>query len=180
MVAKPVEECDLEPQKTCRHVTKLVPYLRAVEECVDVPQEVCGVSRVDPVKKKRPSIQWWCVDPEQPEQPEEPEEPEPSTPSPGCVDNSDCQQGWLCNSDNKCEFPRGKVLLKRVVFTGFNGSVDGESATTVLFGEKTRQSPDGVTCDFTAYPKDHFDGTLGRVSFDDRQSLGSCWEVITK
>ena len=65
VVAKPVEECDLEPQKTCRHVTKLVPYLRAVEECVDVPQEVCGVSRVDPVKKKRPSIQWWCVDPEQ-------------------------------------------------------------------------------------------------------------------
>ena len=64
-MAKPVEECDLEPQKTCRHVTKLVPYLRAVEECVDVPQEVCGVSRVDPVKKKRPSIQWWCVDPEQ-------------------------------------------------------------------------------------------------------------------
>ena len=94
------------------------------------------------------------------------------------MDNSDCQQGWLCNSDNKCEFPRGKVLLKRVVFTGFNESVDVESATTVLFGEKTRQSPDGVTCDFTAYPKDHFDSTLGRVSFDDRQSLGSCWEVI--
>ena len=70
VVAKPVEECDLEPQKTCRHVTKLVPYLRAVEECVDVPQEVCGVSRVDPVKKKRPSIQWWCIDPETP-QPEE-------------------------------------------------------------------------------------------------------------
>ena len=98
-MAKPVEECDLEPQKTCRHVTKLVPYLRAVEECVDVPQEVCGVSRVDPVKKKRPSIQWWCVDPEQPvpavapiiaeEEPEPPavaasiveEDPEPSTPT---------------------------------------------------------------------------------------------------
>jgi len=70
-VTKPVEECDLEPQKTCRHVTKLVPYLRAVEECVDVPQEVCGVSRVDPVKKKRPSIQWWCVD--------EPDELTPTT-----------------------------------------------------------------------------------------------------
>ena len=78
-MAKPVEECDLEPQKTCRHVTKLVPYLRAVEECVDVPQEVCGVSRVDPVKKKRPSIQWWCVDPDQTVTTVE---PEPSTPSP--------------------------------------------------------------------------------------------------
>ena len=83
-------------------MTKLVPYLRAVEECVDVPQEVCGVSRVDPVKKKRPSIQWWCVDPEQPvlaastveEDPEQPvlaastaeEDPEPSTPTPEGTD----------------------------------------------------------------------------------------------
>jgi len=174
VVAKPVEECDLEPQKTCRHVTKLVPYLRAVEECVDVPQEVCGVSRVDPVKKKRPSIQWWCVDPEEPEEPEEPKEPK--EPEDLCNNNSDCQQGWLCNSDKKCEYPPGKVLLRRVVFTGFNGTVDGESATTVLFGEKTRTYPNGVSCDFTAYPKTHFDSSLGRVSFDDRESLGSCWE----
>merc|ERR1712032_331819 len=26
VIAKPVEECDLEPQKVCRHVTKLVPH----------------------------------------------------------------------------------------------------------------------------------------------------------
>lgn len=75
------------------------------------------------------------------------------------------------------------------MFTGFNNDdsnealaiprqVDGESATTILFGEKTRQHPDGVTCDFTASASDHFDSNLGRVSFDDRQSLGSCWEVI--
>ena len=78
VIAKPVEECDLEPQKTCRHVTKLVPYLRAVEECVDVPQEVCGVSRVNPVKRKRPSIQWWCIDPES-DQPVVEVEPIPTT-----------------------------------------------------------------------------------------------------
>merc|ERR1711971_270748 len=110
VVAKPVEECDLEPQKTCRHVTKLVPYLRAVEECVDVPQEVCGVSRVDPVKKKRPSIQWWCIDPET-DLPEDNITAITTTPPPldYCENNSDCEQGWLCNSANQCEFPRGKV-----------------------------------------------------------------------
>ena len=63
------------------------------------------------------------------------------------------------------------------MFTGFNGTVDGESATTILFGEKTRTSPDGVSCDLAANPKEHFDSSLGRVSFDDRESLGACWEV---
>jgi len=174
VVAKPVEECDLEPQKTCRHVTKLVPYLRAVEECVDVPQEVCGVSRVDPVKRKRPSIQWWCVDPEDVHDVFPTTQPPPDY---SCIVNSDCQQGWLCNSNNECEFPRGKVLLKRVVFTGFENGVNGDSTTTVLFGEKTRHAPDGVTCEFTANPLDHFqESSPGRVSYDDRQSLGSCWE----
>ena len=63
------------------------------------------------------------------------------------------------------------------MFSGFSETVDAESATTILLGERTKQHPDGVTCDFTAYPKDHFDSDLGRVSFDDRLSLGSCWEV---
>ena len=99
-------------------------------------------------------------------------------PDDSCIVNSDCQQGWLCNSNNECEFPRGKVLLKRVVFTGFENGVNGDSTTTVLFGEKTRHAPDGVTCEFTANPLDHFqESSPGRVSYDDRQSLGSCWEV---
>ena len=29
---------------------------------MEVPQEVCGVSRVKPVKKQRPAIQFWCRD----------------------------------------------------------------------------------------------------------------------
>ena len=48
----------------CRHVTKLVPHLKAVEQCVEVPQEVCGVSKIKPEKKTRPSIQNWCIHPE--------------------------------------------------------------------------------------------------------------------
>ena len=50
--------------QVCRHVTKLVPHLKAVEQCVEVPQEVCGVSKINPEKKTRPSIQNWCIHPE--------------------------------------------------------------------------------------------------------------------
>merc|ERR1712020_472382 len=41
----PKEQCSLEPQRTCKHVTKLVPKLEPTEECVDVPKEVCTRSR---------------------------------------------------------------------------------------------------------------------------------------
>ena len=50
--------------QVCRHVTKLVPRLKPVAECVDVPQEVCGVSKIQPQKKKRSSIMNWCHDAE--------------------------------------------------------------------------------------------------------------------
>ena len=36
----PKEQCTLEPQRTCAHVTKLVPKLEPAEECTDVPKEV--------------------------------------------------------------------------------------------------------------------------------------------
>ena len=62
IVSKPKEECDLEPMKSCRFITKMVPHLKPTEECVEVPQEVCGVSRIKPVKKERPAIQLWCTD----------------------------------------------------------------------------------------------------------------------
>ena len=38
----PEEICDLVPQKTCRGVYKLVPYLVPEPECKDVPREVCS------------------------------------------------------------------------------------------------------------------------------------------
>merc|ERR1712180_368849 len=43
----PKEQCTLEPQRTCKHVTKLVPKLEPTEECVDVPKEVCTRSRTN-------------------------------------------------------------------------------------------------------------------------------------
>ena len=59
----PKEQCSLEPQRTCKHVTKLVPKLSPTEECVDVPKEVCTRSRTNPRKVKQPVIKKWCYVP---------------------------------------------------------------------------------------------------------------------
>merc|ERR1712116_106870 len=59
----PKEECNLEPQRTCAHVTKLVPKLEPTEECVDVPKEVCTRSRTNPRKVKKPVVKKWCYVP---------------------------------------------------------------------------------------------------------------------
>jgi len=60
---KPKEECSLEPQRDCKHVTKLVPKLSPAEECVDVPKEVCSRSRTNPKTVKKPVIKKWCYNP---------------------------------------------------------------------------------------------------------------------
>jgi len=59
----PKEQCSLEPQRTCKHVTKLVPKLTPTEECVDVPKEVCTRSRTNPRKVKKPVVKKWCYVP---------------------------------------------------------------------------------------------------------------------
>ena len=59
----PKEECTLEPQRICTHVTKLVPKLEPAEECVDVPKEVCTRSRTNPRKVSRPVVKKWCYIP---------------------------------------------------------------------------------------------------------------------
>ena len=59
----PKEQCNLEPQRTCNHVTKLVPKLEPKEECTDVPKEVCTRSRVNPRKVKKPVVKKWCYVP---------------------------------------------------------------------------------------------------------------------
>jgi len=59
----PEETCTLEPQKTCKFVTKLVPLLKPVEECVDIPKEVCSRSRGNPRPVKKPVVKKWCYVP---------------------------------------------------------------------------------------------------------------------
>ncbi|QQP50688.1 Uncharacterized protein FKW44_011789 [Caligus rogercresseyi] len=52
----PEEQCNLEPQKACKQVTKLVPLLKPVEECVDIPKE-------NPRKVQKPVVKKWCYVP---------------------------------------------------------------------------------------------------------------------
>merc|ERR1711981_464022 len=56
----PEETCNLEPQRICKHVTKLVPLLKPTEECVDIPKEVCSRSRTNPRKVQKPVVKKWC------------------------------------------------------------------------------------------------------------------------
>ena len=42
VVENPVETCEMEPVRSCRHVTKLVPVLSPRLECSDVPKEICA------------------------------------------------------------------------------------------------------------------------------------------
>jgi len=61
----PQEVCDLQPQRQCSHVTKLVPKLTPVEECVDVPKEVCHKTKGNPRTVLRPVTKKWCYTPSQ-------------------------------------------------------------------------------------------------------------------
>ena len=56
----PEETCSLDPQTTCKHVTKLVPSLKQVENCFDVPKEVCVRSEVNPRVVRVPVVKKWC------------------------------------------------------------------------------------------------------------------------
>ena len=63
VVDKPIEECNIEPIRSCKHVTKLVPKLVPVQECVDVPKEICARSKTNPRKIKKPVVKKWCYVP---------------------------------------------------------------------------------------------------------------------
>ena len=53
----------MDPQRDCQYVTKLVPFLKPTEECVDVPEEVCTRSRTNPKVVKKPVVKKWCYTP---------------------------------------------------------------------------------------------------------------------
>lgn len=58
----PEEICDLNPQKTCRFVTRLVPSLKPERECTIVPKETCNLKFTQPVAVKKPLRTEWCLD----------------------------------------------------------------------------------------------------------------------
>jgi hypothetical protein len=63
LVDIPEETCDLNPQKTCRFQTKLVPKLHPVAECTTIPREVCNLKFSNPEEIEQPLKTKWCLDP---------------------------------------------------------------------------------------------------------------------
>jgi len=62
----PEEVCDLNPQKTCRLQTKLVPSLKPEHECTIIPQEICNLKFSNPEQVEQPLQTKWCLDPAAP------------------------------------------------------------------------------------------------------------------
>merc|ERR1711997_868503 len=48
LIDVPEEVCDLNPQKTCRFQTKLVPKLKPAHECTVIPKETCNLKFTSP------------------------------------------------------------------------------------------------------------------------------------
>ncbi len=63
LVDVPEEQCDLNPQQTCRFQTKLVPSLAPKHECTNVPQEICNLRFSQPQQVEKPLKTKWCLDP---------------------------------------------------------------------------------------------------------------------
>ncbi len=55
--------CDLNPQKTCKFQTKLVPKLKPAHECTVIPREVCNLKFSNPQEVDKPLKTKWCLDP---------------------------------------------------------------------------------------------------------------------
>merc|ERR1712012_107751 len=63
LVDVPEEVCDLNPQKTCRFQTKLVPKLKPAHECTVIPKETCNLKFTSPQQVDKPLKTKWCLDP---------------------------------------------------------------------------------------------------------------------
>jgi len=63
LVDVPEEVCDLNPQKTCRFITKLVPKLKPEHQCTIVPKETCTLKFAQPRQVPKPLATRWCLDP---------------------------------------------------------------------------------------------------------------------
>ena len=66
MIDVPEEVCDLNPQKTCRFSTKLVPALTPKHECTIVPKESCHLKFAQPRVEMKPLKSEWCLDESEP------------------------------------------------------------------------------------------------------------------
>merc|ERR1712038_49575 len=63
LVDVPEEVCDLNPQKTCRFITRLVPRLKPEHQCTIIPKETCTLKFTQPKQVPKPLLTKWCLDP---------------------------------------------------------------------------------------------------------------------
>jgi len=63
-IDSPEEVCDLQPQKMCKQIYRLVPKLEPQEICEDVPREVCFTTLQNPQPTTTPLLTKWCFTPE--------------------------------------------------------------------------------------------------------------------
>ena len=63
-VDSPEEVCDLQPQRMCKQVYKLVPKLTPKEVCEEIPREVCYTTLQEPRPVVTPLLTKWCFTPE--------------------------------------------------------------------------------------------------------------------
>ena len=59
----PEESCDLVPNKSCKGVYHLVPYLKPKQVCKEVPKEVCTFGFQPRVHGEVPLLTKWCYHP---------------------------------------------------------------------------------------------------------------------
>merc|ERR1711997_363189 len=81
-IDKPEEVCDLQPQRMCKQVYRLVPKLYPKEVCEEVPREVCYTTLKNPRKVSTPLLTKWCFKPEPIEKPPASYHPAPAYPPP--------------------------------------------------------------------------------------------------
>ena len=61
MTSVPKEVCELKPLKICTNEVISLPSLELVNECVQVPKEVCSLEKVNPRQIAKPIIKKWCM-----------------------------------------------------------------------------------------------------------------------
>ena len=59
---------------------------------------------------------------------------------------------------------------------GCKENCDDSIISVSLFGQKDRNNPDGIKCEFSVNMANHYENT-GRLKLNNEASLGACWEV---
>ena len=122
VVETPEEVCDLNPQKTCRFTTKLVPKLEPVEECTVVTKETCQLMFSKPKPSKKPLTTKWCLD-ESDQGPEETELNLEEARSSNTINKNSLNKFRTTNIQEKDKSNQDPVLNTRKIFLNLDDEI---------------------------------------------------------